>query len=229
MCDTICMMKKNDIWIVLPAYNESAYIVSVLKELNKTGYPYVVVDDGSSDDTYKIAKRYTKHVVRHKINLGKGAALRTGCEYAITKQQAEALVFMDSDAQHSTAELALFQKALNDGHAMVLGIRSFDSAMPLIRIIGNRLGSVLILLLFGKYIPDIPSGYKAMTTAMYKKLKLEATGYNIEMEIAVKLAKKRFKFSTVPIATIYHDLERGFQPLDGIQMMVDLLKWRFEL
>lgn len=223
------MMKKNDIWIVLPAYNESIYIASVLKELNKTGYPYVVVDDGSGDDTYKIAKRYSKHVLKHRINLGKGAALRTGCEYAIKKQRAQAVIFMDSDAQHSASELELFQSALNEGHAMVLGIRSFDSAMPLIRIIGNRINSVLVLFLFGTYIPDIPSGYKAMTSELYKKLHLVATGYNIELEIAIKLAKKRIQFTTVPITTIYHDLDRGFQPLDGLQMMIDLLKWRFEL
>ncbi len=223
------MMKTNDIWIVLPAYNESIYIASVLKELNKTGYQYVVVDDGSSDDTYKIAKRYCKHVLKHRINLGKGAALRTGCEYAIKKQQAQAVIFMDSDAQHSAAELELFQSALNEGHAMVLGIRSFDSTMPLIRIIANRINSVLVLLLFGAYIPDIPSGYKAMTSELYKKLHLIASGYNIELEIAIKLAKKRLPYTTVPITTIYHDLDRGFQPLDGLQMMIDLLKWRFEL
>lgn len=215
--------------MVLPAYNEAQYLASVLKELNATKYPYVVVDDGSSDETSTIAKRYTKHSIRHRINLGKGAALRTGCEYAFTRLNAQAVIFMDSDAQHKSEELDLFRHQLTEGHLVVLGVRAFDSSMPLIRIMGNRLSSVLVLILFGRYIPDIPSGYKAMTKKIYHRLKLTATGYNIELEIAVKLARARLPYHTLPITTIYHDLERGFHPLDTFSLMVDLLKWRLQL
>lgn len=222
-------MKKSDICVVLPAYNEAQYLASVLKELNATKYPYVVVDDGSSDETSTIAKRYTKHSIRHRINLGKGAALRTGCEYAFTRLNAQAVIFMDSDAQHKSEELDLFRHQLTEGHLVVLGVRAFDSSMPLIRIMGNRLSSVLVLILFGRYIPDIPSGYKAMTKKIYHRLKLTATGYNIELEIAVKLARARLPYHTLPITTIYHDLERGFHPLDTFSLMVDLLKWRLQL
>ncbi len=215
--------------MVLPAYNEAQYLASVLKELNATKYPYVVVDDGSSDETSTIAKRYTKHSIRHRINLGKGAALRTGCEYAFTRLNAQAVIFMDSDAQHKSEELDLFRHQLTEGHLVVLGVRAFDSSMPLIRIMGNRLSSVLVLILFGRYIPDIPSGYKAMTKSAYHKLRLQSSGYNIELEIAVKIARKRLQFTTLPITTIYHDLERGFQPLDTLSLMVDLLKWRLQI
>jgi len=223
------MLKRSDIFIILPAFNEEKYVVGVFKELNRTGFPYIVIDDGSSDNTFQIAKKYCKNVLKHRINLGKGAALRTGCEYAFEHLGAQAVIFMDSDAQHNTAELDSFYQALNQNHQVVLGVRSFDSSMPLFRIMGNRLASYLVLLLFGRYIPDIPSGYKAVTKSAYQKLALTSTGYNIELEIAVKLAKKRFKFTTVPITTIYHDLERGFHPLDNIHLMLDLLKWRLQI
>lgn len=222
-------MKKSDICVILPAFNESKYLPSVLKELNKTKFPYVVVDDGSADETSTIAKRYSRHVLRHRINLGKGAALRTGCEYAFTQLHAQAVIFMDSDAQHKTEELETFRQQLSEGNKIVLGVRAFDSSMPLVRIMGNRFSSVMVLLFFGKYIPDIPSGYKALTKSAYTALHLRSSGYNIELEIAVKIAKKRLQFSTVPITTIYHDFERGFQPLDALRMMVDLVMWRIQL
>lgn len=215
--------------IILPAYNEANYLPKLLKELKNSKYPFVIIDDGSSDSTTTIARRYTPHVLRHRINLGKGAALRTGCEYAFHHLNAEAVIFMDSDDQHSVAEVAHFHQALKEGHQMILGVRAFDSSMPLFRIMGNRLSSFLVLLLFGRYIPDIPSGYKAMTKSMYQRLKLSATGYNIELEIAVKLARARLPFHTIPITTIYHDLERGFHPLDGLSMLLDLLKWRLQI
>lgn len=222
-------MKKNEICVVLPAYNEAKYLAGVLKSLNRSGFQYVVVDDGSSDDTYVIAKRHSKNALRHRINLGKGAALRTGCEFAFLQLRAKAVIFMDSDAQHSTDELDHFHLALSRGNQMVLGVRAFDSSMPLIRIVGNRFSSLLVLLMFGRYIPDIPSGFKAMTKRIYRQLKLCSSSYNIELEIAVKLARKNIAFSSVPITTIYHDLQRGFHPLDTFTLMLDLLKWRVQL
>lgn len=215
--------------IILPAYNEAKYLPRLLKELKKSQYTFVVIDDGSSDNSAAIARRYSPHVLRHRINLGKGAALRTGCEYAFSHLNSEAVIFMDSDDQHSVAEIAHFHQALKEGHQMILGVRAFDSSMPLLRIIGNRFSSFLVLILFGRYIPDIPSGYKAMTKKIYHRLKLTATGYNIELEIAVKLARARLPYHTLPITTIYHDLERGFHPLDGLSLLLDLLKWRLQI
>jgi glycosyltransferase involved in cell wall biosynthesis len=65
-------MKKSDIVVIIPAFNESAYIAAVLHAVKKTGFRFLVVDDGSTDDTAKIAKHYCDHVLVHRVNLGKG-------------------------------------------------------------------------------------------------------------------------------------------------------------
>lgn len=214
--------------IIVPAYNEAAFIADVLRQLNAKKIPYVVIDDGSTDTTYKIAQKHASHVLRHRVNLGKGAALRTGCEYAFSHLRADAVIFMDSDAQHDIDELDSFIREIRAGAPLVLGVRSFDTRMPLIRIVGNRLASVLVYLFFGSYVPDIPSGYKAMTKKTYRKLALTSRDYDIELEIAVKTARYRIPFATVSIETIYHaNMNRGFQILDTIKMLFRLILWRF--
>src|SRR3990172_1702337 len=99
--------------IVIPAYNEEKRIGPVLSEIEKMGLEVFVVDDGSSDNTSKISEKYTKNVLRHKINLGKGAALKTGCEAAFDLG-ADAVVVMDSDGQHKASDLPKFIKTLKE-------------------------------------------------------------------------------------------------------------------
>lgn len=218
-------MTKKDLVIILPAYNEGKYLTSVLKALSKMKYPFVVVDDASSDKTSTIALKYTQHVLRHDTNKGKGAALRTGCEYAFKNLHAEAVLFMDSDAQHDPDEVDGFFAAIKKCN-VVLGVRAFDTTMPLIRIIGNRLASFFVLLVFGTYVPDIPSGYKAIHKSVYHKLLWKSNGYKVELEIAVNLIKHKIAFVAIPIKTIYLDMTRGFQPSEAFKMLFDLISWR---
>lgn len=220
-------IKKNT-WVIIPGLNEEKYIATVLKKVRKHTDNIIVVDDGSQDKMPLIAKRYTPHVLLHAVNLGKGAALKTGCEYAFQSLGADAVIFMDSDDQHDPEELQLFYDALLTAD-IVFGIRSFDEKMPLFRILMNRLASFVIFVLFGSYIPDIPSGYKALTKKAYKKLAWNATDYAVEMEITARAAKYKIPFKTVPITTIYHDFERGMTILDSLRMITKILSWRISL
>jgi hypothetical protein len=101
--------------------------------------------------------------------------------------------------------------------------------MPLIRIMLNRLASLVIYFLFGAYVPDIPSGYKAMTKKAYKKLAWDSTDYSVEMELAARTAKYKLPFVAIPIKTIYHDLERGMTIIDTLRMITKILSWRVSL
>lgn len=219
---------KNNVWIVIPGINEEKYIATVLKKVLKQTKNIIVVDDGSTDSMAKIAKKYTDNVLTHSINLGKGAALKTGCEYAFKKLGAEAVIFLDSDDQHDPDELPLFMKALETTDA-VFGVRSFNEKMPLLRIILNRLASFIILVMFGKYIPDIPSGYKAMNKTAYKRLAWNSADYAVEMEIAARTAKYKVKFQPIPIKTIYHDFDRGMTIIDTVRMITKVIGWRISL
>ncbi len=97
--------------IVIAAYNESRVIGAVVAELRAAGYPVVVVDDGSADGTAAAAASAGAIVVRHPINLGQGAALQTGIEFAL-EQGAETIVTFDADGQHRVADIPALCEAL---------------------------------------------------------------------------------------------------------------------
>lgn len=217
--------------MVTPSYNQAKFLEETIKSVTSQKGDFrvelFVADGGSSDETAAIAKKHAEHVLIHKVNLGKGAALKTGCEYAFGALKAEAVIFMDSDAQHNPKELDLFFEKLLQGANVVLGVRAFDSSMPWIKITSNRVASVVVHWLYGAYIPDIPSGYKAFTEWAYQRVKWNSSDYRVELEIAVNLAKRHVAFATVPVQTIYLDFDRGFHLLDALQMGLDLLSWRF--
>lgn len=213
-------------WVIIPAYNEAMYLSQVLTKLNKYWPNVVVVDDGSSDNTAEIARKFTPHVLKHGVNLGKGAAMRTGADYALEHLQAKAIIFFDADDQHDPAYIQPMADTL-EHNPVVFGVRSFDNQMPLFRIIMNRAASVLILLFFGRYIPDIPSGFKGLTSKTYQQLNLQSSHYEIEMEIAARVAQHHIPFVEIAIPTIYHDLDRGMTFLNILHMAEKIISWRF--
>jgi polyprenyl-phospho-N-acetylgalactosaminyl synthase len=219
----------NDTWIVIPGYNESKYIASVLKKVTKKTKNIIYVDDGSADNSADIAKKFPIHVLRHEINLGKGAALQTGCDYAFYHMKAKAVIMMDGDDQHDAEEIPLFRKQLEEGNQLVLGARSLFSSMPLVRKLGNGFVSAIVMVLFGRYIPDILSGYKAFTAEVYEKIKWDANDYSVELEIAANISKKRLGFSLVSIETIYHDMDRGMNMLDAMKVLIRIISLRIQL
>lgn len=216
-------------WIVIPAFNESQYIELVLRAVSKQTKNIIVADDGSSDDTVSLARKYTKHVLVHRINLGKGAALKTGCDYAFEHQGAQKVVLMDSDDQHDPAELSLFFNELKNGHDIIFGSRMNNSSIPIAKLLANKGLSLLLWLLFGAYVPDIPSGYKAFTKKAYETIAWDASGYEVEAEIAARVAKHKLSFSVVNIRTIYHDFDKGMTFLDAVQLLAPILNWRLRL
>jgi glycosyltransferase involved in cell wall biosynthesis len=227
------MAGKNSLspktWVVMPGYNEAKYLARALKKTLKYTKNIIYVDDGSQDESPEIAKKHLQHVLIHEVNLGKGAALKTGCDYAFENLGAKAVVLMDADDQHNPAELKDFQEWLDNGSKMVLGARSLFSSMPLIRKLGNAFVSGIVLVLFWRYIPDILSGYKAFTRETYEKIRWQSTDYSVELEIASKIAKQRLDFSLVSIKTIYHDMDRGMSVIDVAKVFIKIIGLRLGL
>ena len=227
------MAKQKDIfsktWIVIPGYNEEKYIASVLKKVTQKTKNVIYVDDGSKDNSAEIAKKFPIHVLRHEINLGKGAALQTGCDYAFYHMGAEAVIMMDGDDQHDAEEIPLFRKQLESGSQLILGARSLFASMPLVRKLGNAFVSAIIVGLFFRYIPDILSGYKAFTKETYEKIKWESNDYSVELEIAANISRKKLDFSVISIVTIYHDMDRGMSAIDALKVMIRIISLRIGL
>ena len=139
--------------IIIPAYNEASRIGGVLDDvLERFDKEVIVVDDGSSDATAERAMGHDVTVLRHRVNLGKGAALRTGARYA-QKHGFDHVVFMDGDGQH-TAESVEEAVGLLDDADLVVGCRSFNEDMPWFSWIGNYFFYYTAWLLFGISVRD---------------------------------------------------------------------------
>lgn len=222
-------MKTDAIWVIIPAHNEARHLGQVIDQVSQITPHLLIVDDGSRDNTYAIATKYAPIVLRHRLNLGKGATLKTGCEYAFSHLKATAVIFFDADGQHSSSDLPQFFTRLNQGHHVILGVRQFNRTMPLSRRLGNRALSLLTRWFFGVYLPDIPSGFKALSKSAYTTLQWHASDYGVELEIAARLAKSHLDYITVPIHTIYHGYFRGMTFFEGIRILIQLIKLKVSL
>ena len=217
-----------NIFIVIPAHNEEKRIGKVLKELKKVKYTTLVIDDGSTDNTYKIAKDNCDYVLKHKVNLGKGAAMKTGAKAAF-KLGAEAIVFMDSDGQHVVDDFDEFVKALEKVMDAKYGARIFDMQVPLVRYLVNKIISLTVSLLFGVYVSDILCGFKAMTKDSYKKVKWESSFYGVETEIIIRAAKNNLKHCEVPVAAVYLESYKGMTFSHAFSLIFDIFRWRITI
>lgn len=204
--------------IIIPCYNEARHLTKVLTQLNQVNKidSVIVIDDGSTDETFTIAKKNATHALRHQFNLGKGSALKTGCVFAFDHLGSDYVILMDADEQHSVDDLPSFISEIHHKKSLILGVRSYKG-MPKQVAFFNKFVSLLIALVTGKYIPDIPSGYKAFSHSAYKQLEWQASGYEVELEMAWKIAHKRLPFVKVPIETIYPNYVRGMSIIDGIK------------
>jgi glycosyltransferase involved in cell wall biosynthesis len=225
-------MERPSLAIVIPARNEAPRLSAVLLTLPRSlpgicGIDVIVVDDGSSDGTAARAREGGARVARHAVNLGKGAALRTGCEAAV-RLGADLIVAMDADGQHLPSDIPRVLAPLMGGEAdVVLTYREAPGgAMPVVLKVGNRALSSMLRLLFGVTIRDTQCGLRAFSAAAYPSLRWEATDYAVESEMLVRMARNNLRFAEVPIATVYADRYKGTQPIDGVRILGRLLRLR---
>lgn len=216
-----------NIFIVIPSYNEGKRIDNVLGDIKKVGLPVILVDDGSKDSTLEKAKKHKVIILKHKVNLGKGAALKTGCEAAFS-MGADAIIMMDSDGQHKAEDIPKFLEKLQNGKFdIIFGSRNMNLGVPLIRFLGNKFASILVVLLFRIYVSDLICGYRAITKSAYGRMNLKSSDYGIETEMVIKAAKLKLRYCEIPVEAIYYDRFKGVTILDALGILLSVVKWRF--
>ncbi len=217
-----------NITIVVPFYNEKKHIKEVVDGLSSYRLPVVVVDDGSSD-SYALKNSPKVTLLKHKINLGKGAAMKTGTDFAFSNG-ADAVIFMDGDNQHKPEDIKKFIEVLQTGkYDAVFGARNFNYSVPLIRYMGNKVVSMLLRILFGIYVSDVLCGFKALTKKAYKAVYWESTGYGVETEMIARFGKNKLTYKEVSIEAIYHDKVKGVTVLDAFGIMGQIVKWKLTI
>lgn len=203
---------KNKIFIVIPAFNEEGVIQDVLCEVQTAGYEnIIVVDDGSDDKTYLRAKEiFGITALRHKINRGKGAATKTGIE-AAKLLDADIIVTMDGDGQHDPEDIQKLVEPIIKNHCdVVLGTRLKNpKGMPLHRIIANHIGNFLTWYLFGLWVTDSQSGFRAYSRHAAEVINTKSDRYEYDSEIIREIYVYKLKFQEVPIAVRYTEYSMG--------------------
>ena len=218
------MKEKREFWVIIPAFNETSRIKRVIDGVKKHTKNIIVIDDGSKDRTSLIAKRAGAVVLRHRLNLGKGAAMKTGAQAAFLLG-AEAIVYLDADGQHDPKHIPEFLEKIEGGADIVFGSRNLTFGVPLVRFLGNKLGAILISLIFGIYRSDMLCGFIALTCEAYGKIKWDAARYGVETEIVARTGKNKLKYAEVPIETIYIDKYKGVTILDAIGILFNIPRW----
>jgi len=191
--------------IVVPAYNEAKRIGEVLAELVKFEMPIVVVDDGSSDETAQVAGRFNVIVARHIVNLGQGAALRTGTELAI-KLGYEKILHFDADGQHDGEMIRPMFDALATNEQEVIFASRFlgdKLVMPtykkVILIAAKIFGRIFLQIKF----TDPQSGLRAFTAEAYASLRWRANDFRHCTEILINVAHSDLRWRELPTIVRY--------------------------
>ncbi len=186
--------------IILPAYNEARALGQVLEQLGSLAgrYEVLVVDDGSSDETAEVAGRRAVRVLRHRRNRGYGAALKTGIRAA----GGEVVVLLDSDGQHSPADIPRLLDALAGGADMAVGARSGRSLGPWVRRPGKTLLGWVANYLAGERIPDLNSGFRAVRRELILRyFHILPDGFSFSTTSTLAFLKGGYEVAYVPIAT----------------------------
>lgn len=214
-------------YLIIPSFNEGNRLAKTLKETKKyiSEKNTVVVDDGSRIPE-KLPKDSKTTLIRHEINLGKGEAMKTGVDFAFS-QGATSVIFMDADLQHDPKHLPEFLKLLKDND-LVFASRRPRLGTPLVRLLGNKFASIYINLLFGIYVSDLLSGYRALNKKAYKLLKWTSSRYGVETEMVARLSKYKneLKWVEFPIETIYVNKYKGVTIIDAIKILTKSIWWK---
>jgi glycosyltransferase involved in cell wall biosynthesis len=221
---------NSSVWVVCPAYNEAATILGVVTRVSEAGYNVVVIDDGSRDETYRLVAERATAAVRHPINLGQGAALKTGIDFALS-QGAEAIVTFDSDGQHRVSDIPKLLDALANGRAdFALGSRFLGQStnMPPTRrvlLMGARLFATLTT---GLRLTDAHNGLRAFTRRGAAALQLRQNRMAHASEILADIARSRLRYVEVPVTIDYtaYSLAKGQRAGDLVMILLDLFARR---
>ena len=221
--------EKPKIVVAIPAYNEEKFIAEVVHKARIFADEVVVVDDGSQDDTYRVAKAAGALVLSHRVNKGYGEVIRS-CFRAAKTNDADILVTIDGDNQHNSEEIsAIVAPILNNEADMVIGSRFLttikQASIPRYRKLGIRLITWLYNLNSKNKISDAQSGFRAYSRKLLNDIYTTEKGMGISIEILLKARERNFVIEELPISCSYHAQSSTLNPTyHGLNVTMTMLK-----
>lgn len=220
--------------ILIPSYEPDSKLLLYVKELRQYGMKHIVIiDDGSGKEYRNIFQDLEKDgcvVLRHKVNEGKGAALKTGYQY-VTKNFSHivSIVTADADGQHTAKDVQrMAEESFKNPQALILGKRDFKkNGVPGKSYMGNRLTSAVFALLYGKYFEDTQTGLRAFGMQLADTMiQIKGNRFEYETQVLISCIRARIPILEIPIETIYENENKGthFQPVkDSIRIFKVIL------
>lgn len=199
------------LWIVIPAYNEETILSSVIDEVRHAGYRnIIVVDDGSTDKTFTVAKNSGIIALKHRLNRGKGAATRTGIEVA-KLLDASIVVTMDGDGQHNPEDIrTLIEPFRTKRTDVVLGTRLKNpKGMPWYKRAHNMIGNAIVWYLYGLWVSDSQSGFRAYSRKAMDRIDTKTDRYEYDSEVIREIKRHRLSYTEVPVEARYTAYSMG--------------------
>lgn len=210
--------------IVIPCYNESQGLGKFLPELIKTcpDAEILIIDDHSTDDSAAIARQYNVKVIQHPVNLGNGAAVKTGARHA----SGDVTVFMDADGQHKPGDIPRLLEKLEKGYDMIVGARDSASQASKARLLANGFYNWFASKITGHKIEDLTSGFRAVRTEKFREfINLLPNGFSYPTTITMSFFRAGYSVGYIPITT---DKRLGKSHIsllkDGIRFLLIIFK-----
>lgn len=220
-------MDYSEAWIIVPAFNEATVIGEVVAELRNVFDHVVCVDDGSADGTGEIARQAGAFLVRHPINLGQGAAIQTGVEYARKQNGANVFATFDADGQHRVKDVVRMIDRLNQGDVdIVIGTRfgqQVANRPPFVKRMvlqtaarlsrrGRRLG-----------LTDTNNGLRVFNKTVADGMNITMSGMSHATEIVMMIAENHWRVAEVPVEVLYteYSKSKGQPLLNGVNIIFD--------
>jgi len=220
--------RYRDVWIVVPAFNEASVIGDVISDVRSVFDHVVCVDDGSRDDTGDVALRAGAHAVRHPVNLGQGAAIQTGVEYA--RQQPGAAVFatFDADGQHRVKDVVrMIDRLSAEDVDLVVGTRFADpgvvSHTPLVKRLVLRSAAVLSRRSRTLGLTDAHNGLRVFNKKVADGLNLTMSGMSHADEFIALACENHWRVTEEPVEILYteYSMSKGQPLLNGVNIIFD--------
>jgi glycosyltransferase involved in cell wall biosynthesis len=218
-------MESPSLSIIIPAKNESASIGGVVKSIVSL-YPnaeVIVVNDGSTDDTAKLAQEAGATVINHPHALGNGAAIKSGAREAT----GEKFVFLDGDGQHDPADIPRLLERLDQGFDMVVGARAGASSHANAgRLMANGVYNLVASIVTGQRIPDLTSGFRAVRAEQFRKyLYLLPNGFSYPTTITMAFMRSGYPVDFISIKAAKRTGKSHIRPIrDGVRFLLIIFK-----
>lgn len=217
----------------IPCFNEQSFIGDIVTRTMKYVDKVIVIDDGSTDDTAKVARAAGAEVISHQVRKGAGAATKSGFQ-AAKRGNADILVTLDGDAQHNPDEIPqVLAPILNSKADLVIGSRFLQPSQPTNIRKYRKFGIDVITWLcnFGSKakVSDSQSCFRAHSCRLIDALNITEEGFGFSVQVLIQARKKGFLITEVPISCLYHSQGSSLNPvIHGLGVALCVVKLRLK-